>query len=152
MMLDKVEDEKLKREYIRRFFFQPGDRLSDAKASAEHFRALFANQDRDKEHFGVVYLNQQNQIITSVVLFSGTLNSAAVYPRELVKDVIRYESAAIIIGHTHPSGSIEPSSSDRAVTTKIKTALSSIDVELLDHLILGNGNDGFYSFTNHDLM
>jgi len=97
-------------------------------------------------------LNQQNQIITSVVLFSGTLNSAAVYPRELVKDVIRYESAAIIIGHTHPSGSIEPSSSDRAVTTKIKTALSSIDVELLDHLILGNGNDGFYSFANHDLM
>ena len=152
MELDKVTDSLLKEEYQKRFFINPGSQIGSAKASAEHLRALFVKEARDQEHFAVIFLNQQNQILVTRILFTGTLNTAAVYPRELIKQVIRYEAAAVIIGHTHPSGGIQPSSSDRAVTTKIKNALISIDVELLDHLIIGNVSDGYYSFSDNNLL
>ncbi len=152
MDLNNVADSILKSEYLRRFFIQPGEQVSSAKESAEHLRTVFSHVARDQEHFAIIYLNQQNQIIASDILFTGTLTTASVYPRELVKQVIRCEAAAVIIGHNHPSGGTEPSSSDRAVTNKIKNALISIDVELLDHLILGNGSDGFYSFAECNLI
>lgn len=149
---DNVADNLLKEEYLRRFYAKPGERLHSSPASADHLRSVFATVPKDQEHFAVIFLNQQNQIICSNILFTGTLTTAAVYPRELVKQVIKYEAASVIIGHTHPSGGIEPSSSDRAVTKKIQNALISIDVELLDHLILGNGSDGFCSFAERNLL
>ena len=152
MELKTIPDSQLIEEYQRRFIREEGEALNGVTESVSHFRGLLSDVESDLEHFAIVYLNQQNQVIHSKVLFTGTLNSSAVYPRELVKDVLKYEAAAVIICHNHPSGNVKPSGSDRTVTTKIKTALSSIDVELLDHLILGNGSIEHFSFAEHHLI
>ena len=152
MDLNRVNDDLLRKEYLRRFFVLPGQFLGSAKQVADHLCAVFSKAPRDQEHFAIVLLNQQHQIIASEILFSGSLGTSAVYPRELVKKVIQSESAALIIGHTHPSGTVQPSSSDRAITTKIKNAMDTIDVDLLDHVIIGNGSEEYYSFTDHHLL
>jgi DNA repair protein RadC len=152
MDIDKIPDNTLREEFHRRFFVEPGEHIGGVNKAAEHFRSLFANCNRDQEHFAVVYLNQQHQVLGSEVLFSGTLSSSAVYPRELIKFVLQHEAGAILMGHTHPSGSLTPSSSDRAITKKLQTALESIDVELLDHLIIGNGMEGYFAFSDHRLL
>lgn len=96
----------------------------------------------------MIYLNSQHELIDTKVLFTGTIATAAIYPRELVKSVLIDfpGTAAVIISHNHPSGSNTPSSPDFAITKKIKTALESIDIELLDHIILGSN---YYSFSDH---
>jgi len=77
------------------------------------------------------------------------LATAAVFPREIVKRLLALEAGAIIVGHNHPSGETLPSNSDRALTKKLANAMSSIDVSLLDHLVIGNG---FYSFSDQGLL
>ena len=152
MEIREIPDDILREEWNRRFFLTPGNQLRLARESAEHLRTLFSSVPRDQEHFAVVYLNQQLQIIESTILFTGTINTSAVYPRELVKSVLNHEAVNILIGHTHPSGSIQPSSSDRAVTTKIKNLLSNLDVELIDHLVIGNGTEEYFSFSDNNIL
>ena len=152
MDLNRVADDMLREEYLRRFFAVPGQFLGSSKQVADHLSAVFSRVPRDQEHFAIVLLNQQHQIIDSEILFSGSLGTSAVYPRELVKRVIQSESAALVIGHNHPSGNVQPSSSDRAITNKIKNAMNTIDVELLDHVIIGNGSEEYYSFCDHHLL
>ena len=152
MEIREIPDKILREEWNRRFYLKPGSQLKSGMQSAVHLRTLFSGASRDQEHFAVIFLNQQNQIIESIILFTGTINTSAVYPRELVKLVLRYEAVNILIGHTHPSGSIQPSSSDRAVTSKIKHLLSNLDVELIDHLIIGNGTEDYFSFADHRLL
>ena len=152
MKISRVSDNDLRREFNRRFFIKTGEQIGGTGKAAEHFRSIFSDCERDKEHFAVVYLNHQHQVLGSEVLFSGSLSSSAVYPREFIKQVLQHEAGAILIGHTHPSGSLSPSNSDRAITNKLQTALESIDVSLLDHLIIGNGKDGYYSFSDHLLL
>jgi len=152
MELSKVSDTVLRREFNRRFYLRVGTGIGSSSKAAEHFRSLFSKYDRDREHFAVVYLNQQNEVLSSEVLFSGSLSSSAVYPRELIKRVLGREAASIVIGHNHPSGSIQPSGPDRQLTRKLKTALESIDVALLDHIIIGNGSEEHFAFSEHDLI
>ena len=89
-------------------------------------------------------------MLSTEVLFEGSLSTSAVYPREVVERVIELGAGAVILGHNHPSGEITPSSSDRAVTKKLQTALTAIDVEVLDHLIIGGSE--YFSFTDHQLL
>ena len=103
----------------------------------------------DQEHFCVVYLDAQNRIITTELINSGGLSQAAVFPRPIVKRVIQLEAQSIICFHNHPSGETIPSNSDRALTKKLSAALGSIDTQLLDHLILG---DGYYSFNDSGVL
>lgn len=152
MDINKIPDNTLREEFNRRFFVKAGEHIGDARRAAEHFRSLFANCNRDQEHFAIVFLNQQHQVLVSEVLFSGTLSSSAVYPRELIKLVLQHEAGAILMGHNHPSGSLEPSGSDRAITKKLKEALQSIDVKLLDHFIIGNGKEGYFAFSDHRML
>ena len=98
----------------------------------------------------VIFLDGQNQIIKMEELFTGSLTTSAIYPREVIQKVLGYDAASVILVHNHPSGSLNPSGSDRAVTKKLQIALASIDVEILDHLIVG-GND-FFSFADHHLL
>jgi len=107
-------------------------------------------RERNREIFMVIFLDGQNQIIKMEELFSGSLTTSAIYPREVVQKVLDYDAATVILVHNHPSGSLTPSGSDRAVTKKLQTALASIDVEVLDHLIVG-GNE-FFSFADHRLL
>ncbi len=71
-------------------------------------------------------------------LFRGTIDGAAVYPREVVKRCLHHNAAAVILAHNHPSGVAEPSQADIAITNKLRIALATIDVRVLDHLVIGN--------------
>ena len=87
------------------------------------------------EYFTVAFLDNQNRLIACEDMFRGTLDGASVYPREVVKAVLQYNAAAVIFGHNHPSGVLEPSKADHAVTKRLKDALALIDVKVLDHII-----------------
>jgi len=149
MNISKVSDSQFLSEYVRRFNIAGGESIGTAREAANHFRAFFSDASK-KERFVVCFLNGQHQVLSTEVLFEGSLTSSAVYPREIITRVIETASAAIVVAHNHPSGLTTPSSSDRAVTKKLSTALNAIDVDLLDHLILG-GED-HYSFADHHLL
>lgn len=99
----------------------------------------------EHEEFHVLWLDSQNRLIASDRLFSGSLSSTSVYPREVVKAALKHNAAACIIAHNHPSGIVEPSSADRVLTNTIKSALAVIDVRMLDHFIVA-GNARPLSF------
>ena len=113
----------------------------DALASPEHTRQYLQAQlrDRDYEVFACLFLDNQNRVIRYEELFRGTIDSAAVYPREVVKQALALGAAAIILAHNHPSGIAEPSQSDRAITDRLQQALSVMDIRVLDHLVVGDG-------------
>ena len=149
MQLDEIPDNVIAEEYINRFKKKVGDRLSKAEDTANHLRAFLRDYDESVEHFCVVFLDNQNKIIATEVVASGTINTAAVFPRQIVKKVIQHEASSVILGHPHSSGDTTPSGSDRAVTRKIKDALELIDVSTLDHLIIG---EGYFSFADERLL
>lgn len=95
------------------------------------------------EVFGVLFLDAQHRLISYDELFRGTINGAAVHPREVVKETIKHNAAAVIFTHNHPSGIAIPSSADRHITTRLKDALALIDVKVLDHIIVGEDTFSF---------
>ena len=95
-------------------------------------------EQKDREHFAVIFMDSQHRLIEYKVLFSGTINEVTVYPREVVKMALLCNATAIVITHNHPSGDPEPSSSDMAITRELLTVLHLINVRLLDHMIIGN--------------
>jgi DNA repair protein RadC len=147
--LKDIPDNIIREEYRSRFLKQPGERLKSSADSAEHLQAFLGQYPKDQEHFVVVFLSSQNQIISTEVISSGSLATAAVFPREIVKRLLALEAGAIICCHNHPSLDLQPSNSDRALTKKLQQALASIDASILDHLIIG---DGFYSFADQGLL
>lgn len=96
-------------------------------------------RDRDREAFLVLYLDNQNQMIAHEVLFEGTIGAASIYPREVVKKSLENNAAALILAHNHPSGLAEPSQADRRITRRIADALSLVDIRVLDHFVIGDG-------------
>ncbi len=147
--IESISDTELREEFSNRFTRQPGSQLKSARESAEHLRAFLSNHPQDQEHFVAVFMNSQNQIISTEVISTGSLATAAVFPREIVKRLLALEAGAIIVAHNHPSGETTPSNSDRALTKKLQRGLEAIDVSLLDHLVIG---DGFYSFSDQGLL
>ena len=101
------------------------------------------------EVFACLFLDNKHRIIEYEELFKGTVDSASVHPREVVRRVIHHNAAAIVLAHNHPSGVAEPSHSDIEITTKLKDALALIDVRVLDHFIIG---DEIISFTERGLL
>ena len=97
-----------------------------------------------------MFLNGQNALITVEILFRGTLTTAAVYPREIIKLALENNAAAIICAHNHPSGNLNASRDDIAITKKIKDACGTVDISLHDHLIIAG--DGHYSLADHGLL
>lgn len=95
-------------------------------------------RDCQHEKFGLLMLDSQHQLIAFRILFSGTINSAAVYPRELVKQVMKDNAAAVILVHNHPSGVADPSQADITLTGEIRSAMAMIDVSVLDHFVVGD--------------
>ncbi|CAH9014320.1 RadC family protein [Candidatus Nitrosacidococcus sp. I8] len=91
------------------------------------------------EVFACLFLDNQNQILAFEELFRGTVNSASVYPREVVKKALNHNAAAVIFAHNHPSGIAEPSQADKRITQHLKEALALIDIKVLDHIIVGDG-------------
>lgn len=99
-----------------------------------------------KEVFTVVFLDSSHAIISSEIIAEGTLNLNNIYPRELIAKAIEYHAAAIIIAHNHPSGSLKPSKQDIKLTRLLFMLCNSMQIQLLDHIIIG---DGAYSFADH---
>jgi DNA repair protein RadC len=89
------------------------------------------------ETFACLFLDTRNRVIGYRELFHGSINGASVYPREVVKSVLKENAAAVIFAHNHPSGDATPSDADIAVTQRLQQALALIDVRVLDHLIVG---------------
>ncbi|MBU2431775.1 MAG: DNA repair protein RadC, partial [Proteobacteria bacterium] len=107
-------------------------------------KPLFADQD-DVETFYCIFLNAKNKILAIEKMFSGTISTSSVYPREIIKKVLTHKSTAVVLAHNHPSGDPEPSSSDYAITIRIGIALESIGVTVHDHLVVA---DGYYSMAS----
>ncbi|KZX55982.1 hypothetical protein A3709_06205 [Halioglobus sp. HI00S01] len=105
---------------------------------------------REREVFCCMFLDNQHRLLRCEDLFMGTLDGAAVYPREVAVRALRYRAAAVIFAHNHPSGVAEPSSADRRITERLTAALALLDVRVLDHIIVGSGSE--YSFAEAGLI
>jgi len=92
----------------------------------------------EHEVFAVLFLDKRHRLIEYVELFRGTIEGASVHPREVVKEALARNAAALICTHGHPSGDPTPSQADELITVKLKEALALVDIRLLDHLIVGN--------------
>ena len=149
MNLSAINDSEILTEYIKRFTIKAGERIKTSREAADHFRAYFAEAAK-REQFVTCFLNGQHRVILTETLFVGSITTSAVYPREVVQRILDTGAAAVMFSHNHPSGEITPSSSDRAVTKKLQTALKAIDVDVLDHLIIGGTE--YYSFSDSKLL
>ena len=107
-------------------------------------------RDRESEVFCCLFLDNRHRVLAFEELFRGTLNGTAVYPREIVKRALKLNAAAVILAHNHPSGVAEPSRADELLTSRLKEALTLVDVRLLDHLIVGDGET--VSFSERGLL
>ncbi|PNH80615.1 RadC family protein [Vibrio diazotrophicus] len=96
-------------------------------------------RDRQREAFYILFLDNQHRVIQDEILFEGTIDAASVYPREVVKRALHHNAAALILAHNHPSGVAEPSQSDRRITSRISDALALVDIRVLDHFVVGDG-------------
>ena len=92
------------------------------------------------EVFGCLFLDTKHRVLAFEALFQGSIDSTSVYPRQVVKRALAHNAAAVILCHNHPSGIAEPSHADRVVTRRLKEALDLVDVRVLDHFIIGEGD------------
>ncbi|EAM1726070.1 DNA repair protein RadC [Salmonella enterica] len=115
---------------------QPGVSFLSATETRDWLRLKMAGLER--EEFMVLFLNNQHQLLACETLFTGTINHTEVYPREIVKAALRYNAAAVILAHNHPSGTAEPSRADRLITSNLQNTLLLVDVRILDHFIIGH--------------
>jgi DNA repair protein RadC len=114
-----------------------GALLTDPDAAGQYFVQRL--RGRPHEVFAVLFLDTRHRAIAFEELFQGTIDGAHVHPREVARRALALNAAAAICGHNHPSGNPEPSGSDRAITARLKEALSLVDVRLLDHIVVGDG-------------
>jgi len=111
------------------------DVLSAPDATRRYLAAQLAHVPH--EVFACVFLDTRNRVLAFEEMFRGTIDGAAVYPREVVKAALRHNAAALILAHNHPSGVAEPSRADRDITRRLVDALALVDIRVLDHLVLG---------------
>lgn len=114
---------------------------ADTLSSPEAVRSylMYRLKGLSYEAFLCLFLDNRHRVISCEEMFRGTVDSAQVYPREVVKRALVLNAAAVILAHNHPSGEAEPSHADRAITARLKDALALIEVRVLDHLVIGDG-------------
>lgn len=121
------------------------------QSSQEIFDYLYHSmRDLKNEVFKVLYLTSQNQIIDAADLFEGTVNGSSVAPRQVMEQALAQNAAALIFAHNHPSGNCEPSASDKELTRDLVFAGSTVQIKILDHLIIGNNR--YFSFSGEGLI
>lgn len=127
-------------ELSSRYFGEPLTRQNVFESAAQTKAFLIAKlRDKSCEEFLLLSLDSQHRLIACRTMFTGTINTANVYPRELVKQALADHAAAVIIAHNHPSGIAEPSSADRQITLHIQQAMALLDINLIDHIVIGDG-------------
>ena len=139
-------------EMARRHLRQTLDK-GDALTSPELTRHYLCAHLRGHDHevFACLWLDNQHRVLKLHELFHGTIDSASVYPRDVVKAALAINAAAVIFAHNHPSGIAEPSEADRHLTRRLQQALGLVDIRVLDHVIIGD-DPGGYSFAEHGLL
>jgi DNA repair protein RadC len=115
--------------------------IGSVLTAPEPTRAFLTTQLRDRayEVFCCLYLDNRHRLISFEELFRGTIDGASVHPREVVKQALSHNAAALIFAHNHPSGIAEPSAADELITQRLKAALALVDIRVLDHFIVGDG-------------
>jgi len=116
--------------------FIRGEAMTSPKKSADYFQVLLGHYEH--EVFYALWLDSQHQVLKAQELFRGTVDGASVYPREVVKEGLACNAAAVIFAHNHPSGVTKPSQADIQITNRLKGALALVDIRLLDHLVVGS--------------
>jgi len=138
-------------EMTKRFLseeLKQGQCLTSSPMSKDFLVAQLRNETQ--EVFAMLFLDNQHQVLHFERLFYGTINASAVYPRIVVEKAIKYQSAAVIFAHNHPSGIAEASHADKSITAQLQQALALIDIKVLDHMIIAGHR--CYSFAEHGLI
>lgn len=125
-----------------------GDVLSSPGETRQFLQHHLGGHSR--EVFCCIFVDSQHRVLRCEDLFFGTLDGAAVYPREVAVRALQYSAAAVIFAHNHPSGVAEPSSADRRITERLCSALALLDIRVLDHIIVGRGRE--FSFAEEGLL
>ena len=134
-------------ELSKRYLIRSNKRITDAKDVYEELKSF---STKSQEHFLTITLDGASHIINTRTVFIGTLNQSLVHPREVFADAIADRAAGIIIAHNHPSGTLEASRADVAITQRLKEVSKLVGIELLDHVILSK--HGYYSFSDEGLL
>ncbi|HHQ6591881.1 TPA: RadC family protein [Serratia fonticola] len=136
----RLKEEKIiqkAQEIVANRLYRP-EKLSTLQAVCQFLSLKLAL--REQETFAVVFLDNQLQVIHYEELFHGTINETSVYPREIAKAALKHNAAKVILSHNHPSGVPEPSLADRNVTERSVKALELLDIQVLDHLVIGGNS------------
>ena len=147
--MNKISDADFLDAYRERFSLPAGNYMRSKDDVILHLNGVF-NNIREREQFIAIYLNGRNQAIKSEVLFTGSLTTSAVYPREVAIKCLENNAAAVVFAHNHPSGNTNPSQDDLTITKKLKEALRTLDIYVHDHLIITG--ESCYSFSDHGLI
>ncbi|ENY8013276.1 DNA repair protein RadC [Vibrio fluvialis] len=124
-----------------------GDQYCNPDATKTYLSCKLKYHER--EVFAVMFLDNQHRLIAFEELFFGTIDSASVYPREVLKAALKANAAAVIFAHNHPSGDATPSHADKQITQRLKEALALVDIRVLDHIVVG---DSAISFAERGLL
>jgi len=137
---------------LARRYFRQGMRIGPVLDAPDAARAFLLAQLRDRpyEVFCCLYLDKRHRLVGFEELFRGTIDGAGVHPREVLRQTLLHNAAAVILAHNHPSGVLEPSQADEFITRRLRDALALVDVRVLDHIIVGDGH--CFSFSEHGLI
>ena len=122
--------------------------ISSPADTRAYLRLRFAGLEH--EVFAILFLDNRHRVIEYEELFRGTIDGASVHPREVVKAALAHNAAAVILAHNHPSGVAEPSQADLHLTRRLREALGLVDIRVLDHLVIGDGET--VSFAERGLL
>lgn len=122
---------------LRRRLKKPGATLNSPDSAVNYL--LLHLSAREREHFGMFFLDARHRVLASEELFVGTVDSCTVNPRELVRRTLEHNAAAVMLYHNHPSGNSEPSQADEILTRRIVETMALVDVRVLDHIIVAGG-------------
>lgn len=125
-----------------------GDCFANPTETRRYLQFKLANLDY--EVFGVLFTDNRHRLIEDKIMFRGTIDGANVYPREVAKESLSLNAAAVILYHNHPSGMCEPSGADRAITKRLIDALGLLDIRVLDHILVAANTT--LSFAEHGLI
>lgn len=128
--------------------FRRGKTIRTPDDALEYVRSQVATLEH--EVFGAAFLDNRHRLISFDIIFRGTLDGTSIYPREILKEALKHNAAAVLLFHNHPSGVAEASQADERITKRLKSALDFVDIRVLDHFIVAGTEH--YSFAKHGLL
>ena len=134
-------------ELSKRYLIRENRRITTAE---DVYNELYSYRNKKQEYFLVLTLDGASHLISTRIIFIGTVNKSMVHPREVFADAITDHATGMIIAHNHPAGTLNPSDADLRVTKRLKEVAHLVGIELLDHVIIAK--NGFYSFAENELL